>query len=264
MTPFAYSRPTSVADAAAALARSPDARLLAGGHTLIPTMKQRLAKPGSLIDLGAISELLGISQNGNELLIGAMTTHAQVASSDLVRSAIPALASLAAVIGDAQVRHRGTIGGSLANNDPAADYPAAALGLGAAIVTSKRRIAADDYFKGLFTTALEHDEIITAVAFPVPEKAAYQKFEQRASRFALAGVFVAMTSSKVRVAVTGCGETGVFRMTSFETALERNFNPAALETSKVPDSGMMSDMHGSAAYRANLIKVLTERAVNSA
>lgn len=259
MYSFEYARPVSIAEAASAA--KGEARYLAGGQTLIPTLKQRLARPSMLVDLGAIVELKGIEKNGNALGIGAMTTHAEIASSPVVKSMIPALARLAEAIGDVQVRHRGTIGGAVANNDPAADYPAAVLALDATIITDRRQIKADDFFKGLFTTALEPGEMITAIGFPVPEKAAYAKMEQRASRFALVGVFVAKTAGGVRVAVTGAGERGVFRAAALEAALGKAFSPSALSGQSVSAEGLMSDLHGSADYRANLIAVLAERAV---
>src|SRR5579883_3452802 len=205
MYDFQYHRPQGVADAAKAIGAASDGKLMAGGMTLIPTLKQRLARPSDVVDLGRIAELKGIKRDGNAIVIGAMTRHADVASSDVVKSAIPALAQLAGGIGDPQVRNRGTIGGSLANNDPAADYPAAVLGLNATVITNKRRIAADDFFKGMFETALGQDEIITAVSFPVAEKAGYSKFPNPASRYAIVGVFVARTGGQVRVAVTGAG-----------------------------------------------------------
>ena len=220
MYAFDYSRPNQISGAVADLAKD-DAKALAGGMTLIPTMKQRLASPTALIDLGGLSELSGIRREGDAIVIGAMTRHVDVATSDAVNAAIPALAKLAGGIGDAAVRNRGTIGGSLANNDPAADYPAGALALAATIVTNQRQIAADDYFRGLFETALEAGELITAVSFPIPEKAAYIKFANPASRYALVGVFVAKTAEGVRVAVTGAGAEGVFRVGAFESALKQ-------------------------------------------
>ena len=259
---FTYARPTTVADAVKA-ARG-EARYLAGGQTLIPTLKQRLANPSALVDLAALSELRGIERNGNAIGIGAMTTHAEVARNGEVGKAIPALAKLANGIGDPQVRARGTIGGSLANNDPAADYPAGVLALNATIVTDQRQIKADDYFTGMFTTALKPGEMIQAIGLPVPEKAGYAKFEQRASRYALVGVFVAKTGGDVRVAVTGAGERGVFRVPAFEAALKASFSASALKGLSVPAAGLMSDLHGSAEYRSNLISVLAARAVEAA
>lgn len=263
MYAFTYSHPTSVAGALADLA-SEDAKLLAGGQTLIPTMKQRLAAPAAIVDLGKVAELVGVSRDGDVVQIGAMTRHADVASSSIVRETIPALASLAGGIGDPAVRNRGTIGGSLANDDPAADYPAAALGLGATIVTDKRSIGADAFFKGLFETALEPDEIIIRVRFPIPQKAAYVKFPNPASRYALVGVFVAKTAAGVRVAVTGAGSSGVFRVKSFEDALNANFSAAALDGLTVPADGLNADIHADGDYRAHLIGVLGKRAVAAA
>ncbi len=263
MYAFAYHQPTNVAGALAALAQD-DAKLLAGGQTLIPTMKQRLASPSALVDLAKIADLVGVSREGDAVRIGAMTRHADVARNQIVRAAIPALADLAGLIGDPAVRNRGTIGGSLANNDPAADYPAAALALGATIVTNARRIAAGDYFTGLFETALEPNEIITHIDFPIPEKAAYVKFRNPASRYALVGVFVAKTAGGARVAVTGAGADGVFRVESFEQALDAGFNAAALEGHSVPADGLSSDLHADADYRAHLIGVLARRAVAAA
>ena len=269
MNNFDYVRPSSVAAASLALL-APGATALAGGHTLIPTMKQRLAKPSMLVDLGGIAELKGIRREGSTLVIGAATTHAEVASSQEVRQAIPALAKLADGIGDAQVRHRGTMGGSVANNDPAADYPAAVLGLGATIVTNKRQIEADKYFTGLFSTALQPGEIIVAVRFPIPERGGYAKFEQRASRYCLVSVFVAkakggmFSSGEVRVAVSGAGNNGVFRVPAMEQALKANYAADALRGVSVPASDLMSDMHGSAEYRAALIGAMAQRAVSGA
>ncbi|MBI2254417.1 MAG: xanthine dehydrogenase family protein subunit M [Proteobacteria bacterium] len=260
---FAFHRPASVADAVKAVGSASDGKIIAGGQTLLPTLRQRLASPSDLIDLGAIADLKGIKAEGDGITIGAMTPHAEVASSAIVQGAIPALAHLAAHIGDRQVRARGTIGGSLANNDPAADYPAAALGLGATIRTNKREIKADDYFQGMFSTALEDGEIITAVHFPKPEKAGYEKFVQPASRFALVGVFVAKTKGGVRVAVTGAGQEGVFRPKEVEAALA-NFSADAAKGAKVPSGNLNSDLHGSAEYRAHLISVLAGRAVAAA
>jgi carbon-monoxide dehydrogenase medium subunit len=260
MHAFEYSAPTSVADAVAALAKE-DAKALAGGQTLLPTMKQRLAAPAHIVDLSRIAGLAGVSREGDTLVIGAMTRHADVAGSDVVKAAIPALAALAGGIGDPAVRHRGTIGGSLANNDPAADYPAAALAIGATLVTNKREIPADAYFKGLFETALEDGEILTAVKFPIPTKAAYQKFPNPASRYAMVGVFVARTKSGVRVAVTGAGAGGVFRHAALEAALAANFSEASVAWVKTDPSGLISDLHGDAEYRAHLINVMAKRAV---
>ena len=237
---------------------------MAGGHTLLPTMKLRLAEPPQIIDMSLIEGLSGIEQSGRSLTIGAMTRHHDVNNSPVVQQAIPVLAKLAGMIGDPAVRHRGTIGGSIANNDPNADYPAACLGLGATIITNKRRIKADDFFTGMFSTALEPGEIITKVSFPIPKKAAYQKFRNQASRFALVGVFVSKRGSEIRVAVTGAGSNGVFRVKSFEEALKKRFSPKSLEGMTIPADGMNSDIHGSAEYRAHLVGVLARRAVAEA
>ena len=258
---FELVKPASVADAVAALGRE-DAQALSGGQTLLPTMKQRLAAPAVLVSLTGIPGLKGIKASGGSIEIGAATTHAEVASG--AAKAYPALAKLAAGIGDPAVRNRGTIGGSLANNDPAADYPAAALASGATIVTNAREIAADDFFQGLFSTALDEGEIITAVRFPVPDRAAYAKFQQPASLFALTGSFVAKSGAGVRVAVTGASEDGVFRWAEAEKALNANFAASALDGVSVSANGMIGDLHGSPAYRANLVKVMTKRAVGAA
>lgn len=258
MYTFDYQRPTSLADAAKLAASG--AKLLAGGQTLLASMKLRLSNPETLADLGAIKELSGIRKDGSQLVIGAMTRHAEVATSKDVQAAIPALADLAAHIGDRQVRAMGTIGGSVANNDPSACYPAAVLGLGATVVTTKREIAADEFFQGMFSTALDEDELITAIRFPAPQSAAYLKFKQPASRFALIGVFVAQTNDSVRVAVTG-GGNGVFRHEGLEAALNKDFSAASAAGVKIDASDLSSDLHGSAAYRANLISVQTQRAV---
>ncbi|MBV8441242.1 MAG: FAD binding domain-containing protein [Hyphomicrobiales bacterium] len=263
MYAFEYHRPHTLTGAIADLEKQ-DAKALAGGMTILPTMKQRLAAPSALVELKDVPELKGLSRDGDNLVVGAMTRHAEVASSPVVKSAIPALATLAAGIGDAHVRNRGTIGGSLANNDPAADYPAAALALGATIVTSKRRIAAQDFFKGLFETALEPGELITQVSFPVPQKAAYMKFANPALRYALVGVFVAKTAGGVRVAVTGAGESGVLRSQPLGAALNANFSAAAADGVSVPASGLNTDIHADADYRAHLIKVMAKRAVAAA
>jgi carbon-monoxide dehydrogenase medium subunit len=260
-----YHRPSSLADAAKLFSGAADARYLAGGQTLIPTMKQRLAAPSDVIDITRVAELKGISASGDTLTIGAATTHFEVSTSDAVKKAIPALAYLASLIGDPAVRHKGTIGGSLANNDPAADYPAAALALGATIHTNKRTIAADDYFKGLFATALDEGELITKVSFPVPAKAGYAKFPNPASRYAMTGVFVAkLKDGKVRVGVTGAGAKGVFRAASIESALAASWSAGALGNIAIDANGLLSDIHGSAAYRANLVKVMAKRAVEAA
>ena len=260
MYAFDVTRPKTVAEAVAALAGD-EAQALGGGQTLIPTLKQRLAAPATLVSLSAIDEMKGVCADGGTLTIGGGTTHATVAAE---ASAYPALAALAANIGDPAVRSRGTIGGSLANNDPSACYPSAALASAATIVTNNREIAADDYFQGLFTTALNEGEIITAVKFPVPEKANYQKFVQPASRFSLVGVFVAKYADGVRVAVTGASENGVFRWTEAEAALSSNFSADAVEGLTASADGLINDLHGDAAYRAHLIKVMTKRAVAAA
>jgi aerobic carbon-monoxide dehydrogenase medium subunit len=260
-----YHRPSSVDEAAALFAKGQEAKYLAGGHTLIPVMKQRLASPSDVIDLASIKELVGVEASGDTLTIKAATPHYDVAKSATVQKAIPALAHLASTIGDPAVRHRGTIGGSIANNDPAADYPAALLALGATVKTNKRSIAADDFFKGLFSTALDDGEIITAVSFPIPAKAGYAKFPHPASRFALTGVFVAKgKSGDVRAAATGASSSGVMRVGAIEAALKANWSASALDNVKVSATGLMSDIHGSADYRANLIKVMAQRAVTQA
>lgn len=259
MYSFDYTRPASVADAVAALKGDADAKIVAGGMTLIPTLKQRLAQPSRLIDLSA-ANLRGIRRDGDTLIIGAMTTHATVAASAEVKAVLPALAHLANGIGDAQVRNRGTIGGSVANHDPAADYPAACLGLNATIVTDRRQIAADDFFTGLFSTALEEDEIITEIRFPLASRAAYAKFPNPASRYAVVGVFVADTGSGIRVAVTGAGP-GVFRAAEMESALSANFSADAVANIKIAAEDLNSDMHASAGYRAHLVTVMAKRAV---
>ncbi len=264
MYAFAYHRPQSLADAAKLLAATPDSKLLAGGHTLLPTMKQRLAAPKALVDLAAIAELRGIARRGNALAIGAMTTHDEVANSAEVRASIAGLGKVAGGIGDPHVRNRGTIGGSLANNDPAADYPAAALALAATIATNKREIKADAFFTGLFATALEDGEIITRVTFPVPSKFAYAKFANPASRYALVGVAVAQRDGEVRVAVTGAGSNGVFRHKPMEQALAGSWSPQALANVAVNAADMMSDMHGDSEYRAHLIGVMARRALAAA
>ena len=261
---FKFHRPETVRQAAGVLTKNEDAKLLAGGHTLIPTMKLRLAGPKHIIDMSQIEGLSGIEMKGRSLVVGALTRHVEVATSPIVKENIPALAELAGLIGDPAVRHRGTIGGSVANNDPNADYPAAVLGLGATIVTNKRRIAADEFFKGLFETALEPDEIIVRFQFPKVNKAAYVKFPNPASRFALVGVFVSKRGSEIRVAVTGAGSNGVFRVTSFEEALKKRFGAKSLDGMTVPADGMSSDIHGSAEYRAHLVGVLARRAVAAA
>lgn len=261
MYAFAYQRPATVRQAQSALGKHEDAKLLAGGQTLLPTMKQRLASPSAVIDLGHVAGLSGIEKKGRNIVIGAMTRHADVATSAVVREAIPALADLAGGIGDPAVRNRGTIGGSVANNDPSADYPAALLALGATIVTNKRKIAAGDFFQGMFTTALEDGEIITKISFPMPAKAAYAKFPNPASRYAMVGVFVAKKGSDVKVAVTGASNEGVFRASALEEALKAKFNPKSVEGIKIDGGNFIADIHGTADYRANLVSVMTKRAV---
>lgn len=260
---FTYQRAASLADAARSAGASADAKLLAGGQSLMGAVKLGLAAPEALIDLGGLAELRGVRVDSGHVVIGAMTTHAVVAASREVLQAIPALADLAGNIGDRQVRNVGTLGGSLANNDPAACYPAAVLGLGATIHTDRRSIGADDFFKGLYETALQDGEIITSVSFPVPQKAAWQKFKQPASRFSIVGVFVAKTPAGVRVAVTGAG-AGVFRVTALESALAKDWSEAAARAVSVSDEGLNTDLHASAAYRAALIPVLAGRAVAAA
>lgn len=261
--PFTYTRAKSLSEAVSLIAKAPEAKLLAGGQTLIPTMKQRLADPPMLVDISAIAELSFIRRDGDAITIGAATRHADVAASAEVGKAIPALADLAGEIGDPAVRHLGTIGGSLANNDPAADYPAAALGLGAALKTTKRTIAADDFFTGLFSTALEDGEIVTEISFPLAGKAGYAKFPNPASRYAMVGVFVAKTKKGVRVAVTGAGSC-VFRVPEMEAALAARFAPEAVANIEVPADDLNSDLHGSAEYRAHLVTVMAKRAVAAA
>ncbi|MFO1050115.1 MAG: xanthine dehydrogenase family protein subunit M [Geminicoccaceae bacterium] len=263
MYEFSYHRPASVADAASLLASHEDAKLLAGGQTYLPTLKQRLAQPSDLIDLGGIAELKGIKEEGGGITIGAMTRHADVAHSEVVKRVIPALAALAELIGDPAVRNRGTIGGSISNNDPAADYPGAVLALNAKIRTNKREIAADAFFTAMFETALARDEIVTAVHFPKADKAAYEKFPNPASRYSMAGVFVARTGNGVRVGVTGAGPTA-FRWIDAENALAGNFSPAALDGLTLAADRLNSDLHASAEYRANLVKVMAKRAVAAA
>ena len=264
MYAFDYVRADSLDKVVALLAEDEEAKVLAGGQTIIPTMKARLAAPTRMIDISKLKELQGISVDGSTVTIGAGTRHCDVETSSEVAKAIPALAHMAHVIGDPAVRHKGTLGGSIANNDPAADYPAACLALGATIHTSKRQIAAKDFFTGLFETALEEGEIIVKVAFPIPEKAAYEKFRHYASRFAMCGVFVAKAADGVRVAVTGCGANGVFRAAELETALASSFTPDAIGSTKVDPQSLNADMHGDREYRANLISVIAKRAVSAA
>jgi len=262
MREFSYHKPSTVSEAVALLAGG-DNRLLSGGMTLLPTMKMRLASPAALIDLAAVPQLTAITISTGSVTIGAMATHASVAASAEVKAAIPALAALAGLIGDPQVRHRGTIGGSMANADPSADYPAAALGLGATIVTDRREIAADSFFTGMFQTALKPDEIILAIRFPIPDAAGYAKFKSQASRFALVGAFVARFGGSVRVGVTGAAPV-VFRSADLEDALAANFSPEALARISIAPSGLNSDIHADSEYRAHLVVVMARRAVAQA
>jgi carbon-monoxide dehydrogenase medium subunit len=259
-----YHKPATLSDAVAALGAADEGKVLAGGQTLLPTMKQHLAAPSDLVDIRGINGMRGVTASGGTLTIGAATTHAEVAGNADVLKHIPALACLAAGIGDPAVRHMGTIGGSIANNDPAADYPAAVLGLGATVVTNTREIAADDFFQGMFATALEEGEIITAVRFPVPKRAGYAKFRNPASRYAMVGVMVAETGDGARVAVTGAGSDGVFRHEAMEAALASSFAASALDGIATDEDGLLSDIHGSAAYRAHLVGVMARRAVEAA
>jgi len=263
MYEFNYHRPSTLADAKALIDANEDAKLVAGGMTLLPTMKLRLARPSDLVDLAGIEDLRGIRVEPTYVEIGATVRHADVAASDDVRKAIPALADLAGMIGDPQVRNRGTIGGSVANSDPAADYPAAVLGLGATIRTDRREIAADDYFLGMFETALQPGEIVVAVKFPRPKRAAYAKFPNPASRYAVVGVFVAETDTGVRVAVTGAGSCA-FRSTDMEAALARKFSAASLDGIAIDASELNGDLHASPEYRAHLVGVMAKRAVSAA
>ena len=260
MQDFQFHRPDSVASAVSAVKGRADAKFLGGGQSLIPVMKLGLAAPSDLVALANVKDLRGIRVEGKELVVGAGMRHQEVADSADVRKAIPALADLAGHIGDPQVRNRGTLGGSLAHDDPGADYPAAVLALGATVVTDRRRIAADDFFQGMFQTALAQDEVIVSVRFPIPEKAAYAKFPHPASRFALAGVFVAKGPAGVRVAVTGAG-TSVFRAAALEQALAKRFAAEAIASATVAADGLQSDPFGSAEYRAHLVGVLARRAV---
>jgi carbon-monoxide dehydrogenase medium subunit len=261
--PFRYRRAASLREAENLFRSSDDARYIAGGQTLIPTMKQRLAAPADLIDIARIPSLAFIRRDANALIIGAATRHADVAVSHDVRSVIPALAVLAGEIGDPAVRHKGTLGGSIANNDPAADYPAGVLGLGATIRTAKRGISADEFFTGMFETALEPGELITEVSFPLPRRAGYAKFPNPASRYAMVGVFVADFGNAVRVAVTGAAPC-VFRLTEMETALAKGFAPEAIAEISISPDGLNSDLFGSAEYRAHLVTVMAKRAVAAA
>jgi len=262
MYAFELHKADSVANAAALLAET-GGKPLAGGQSLVAAMKMRLAVPGALVDLSGVPELKGIRKEGDAIVIGAMTRHAEVGASDVVKGAIPALAALAEGIGDRQVRNMGTLGGALANNDPAACYPAGVLGLGATVNTNKRKIAADDFFKGMYETALGDGELITSVSFPIPKKAAYVKFPQPASRFALVGVFVAQTAGGVRVAVTGAAPS-VHRSKAMEQALTKSFTADAAKAVKIDAAGLNGDLHGSPAYRAHLVSVMAARAVTAA
>jgi carbon-monoxide dehydrogenase medium subunit len=264
MYAFTFHRPTTVRQAVNLLAKNEDAKLLAGGHSLIPVMKLRLANPPVLIDLSKVEGISGVELKGRSIVIGAMTKHVEVANSQATKDNLPALAEVPGSIGDPHVREAGTIGGSVANNDPNADYPAACLGLGATIITSKRKVPSDEFFTGMFSTALEPDEIITKISFPIAKKAAYQKFKHPASGFALVGVFVSKRGSDIRVAVTGAGSNGVFRVKEFEEALKKRFAPKSLEGLSVKPDGLNSDIHAGAEYRAHLIGVLARRAVADA
>ena len=263
MYDFTYAKPGSVADAVKLLGDDMEAKALAGGQTFIPVLKQRLNKPSQVVDLSGLG-ISGIRREADRVVIGAMSTHHMIESAPEVVQSIPGLAKMASWIGDTQVRHRGTMGGSLANNDPSACYPAAVLALGATIKTDRRSIAADDYFQGMFTTALEPGEIITAVEFPIPEKSNYEKFRNPASRYAMVGVFVAKGPAGVRVAITGAGQDGVFRQREMEQALSANWSPDAIKGVKVSADGLNGDIHASAEYRAHLIGVIARRAVEGA
>jgi len=263
MYDFSYAKPNSIADAVKILSADPDARPISGGQTLLPALKHRLNKPTTLVDLSGIAELKGVKRVGDSIIIGALTRHADVANSAEVKAAIPALTQMAGTIGDTQVRNRGTIGGSVSNNDPAADYPSAVLALNATIHTSKRKIAADDFFQGMFTTALEPGELLTAIEFPIPEKAGYAKMRNPASRYVMAGAFVAKTKSGVRVAINGAGPC-VFRQAEMEKALTGSWAADAVAGVKQPANDLNGDIHGSAEYRAHLVTVMAKRAVVAA
>ena len=263
MYDFTYAKPTSLPDALKLLGDDMESKALAGGQTFIPVLKQRLNKPSAVVDLGSLG-LSGITSDGTTITIGAMTNHHDIANSDVIKAKIPGLAKMAGWIGDNQVRHRGTMGGSLANNDPSACYPAAVLAIGATIHTDKRAIAADDYFQGMFTTALEPGELITKVVFPIPAKSNYEKFRNPASRYAMVGVFVAVGPHGTRVAITGASQSGVFRHTAMEQALATNFAPDAIAAVKTPADGLNSDIHASAEYRSHLIGVMAKRAIAGA
>jgi aerobic carbon-monoxide dehydrogenase medium subunit len=263
MYDFAFHTPSSPAEAVQMLGADMEAKLLAGGQTFIPVLKQRLNKPSAIIDLGKVG-MVGITATADKITIGAMTTHYAIMSNPDIQAKIPGLAKMASWIGDTQVRHRGTMGGSLANNDPSACYPAAVLALGATIVTDRRRVPAEEYFQGMFTTALGLDEIITSIEFPIPEKSNYEKFRNPASRYAMVGVFVAKGPAGVRVAITGAAQDGVFRHTEMETALAGNWSADAIAGVVTPADGLNSDIHASAAYRAHLIGVMAKRAIAGA
>ncbi|HEU0155514.1 MAG TPA: xanthine dehydrogenase family protein subunit M [Stellaceae bacterium] len=262
MYEFTYHKPASLDEVANLLGANEEAKLVAGGMTLIPTLKLRLAKPSDLVDLAAIASLRGITDAGDAIVIGAMTRHAEVNRSPVVKQGIPALAAMAGMIGDPAVRNRGTIGGSISNNDPAADYPAALVALNATVHTTKREIAADNFFTGIFETALDPSEIVTAVRFPKVAQANYQKFRNPASRYAIVGAFVARTPAGVRVAITGAGPC-VFRIPEMEAALARSFTPDAIKDITIPDTNLNSDIHASAEYRAHLVTVMARRAVQA-
>ena len=260
MYEFTYHKPASLHEIANLLGANEEAKLVAGGMTLVPTLKQRLAKPSDLVDLAAIASLRGVTDASDAIVIGAMTRHAEVNRSPIVKQGIPALAAMAGMIGDPAVRNRGTIGGSISNNDPAADYPAALVALGATVHTTKREIPAESFFTGMFETALEPTEIVTSVRFPKTGAANYQKFRNPASRYAIVGVFVARSPAGVKVAVTGAGPS-VFRVPEMEAALAKSFTPDAIKDITIPDSGLNSDIHASAEYRAHLVGVMARRAV---
>ncbi len=264
MYEFAYHKPSSVADAVKLLSADPEARPISGGMTLLPALKLRLNKPSSVVDLSGIAELKGVRRDGAKIVVGALTRHYDIAASAEIKAAIPALAWMASTIGDTQVRNRGTMGGSVANNDPSADYPAALLALGGTIQTDRRTISADDFFTGMFSTALEMGELVTAIHIPVPEKAGYAKMKNPASRYSMAGVFVAKGPAGVRVAVNGAGANGVFRVAQMEAALAANWSVDAVAGVKLDASGMNGDIHGSAEYRAHLVTVMAKRAVANA
>ena len=263
MYDFAYQKPASLPDAVKILSSDPEAKALAGGQTFIPVLKQRLNKPSTIVDLSGLG-LSGIKAEGNKVVVGGMATHHAILSDETIKSRLPGLAKMASWIGDNQVRHRGTMGGSLANNDPASCYPAAVLALGATIRTDKRSIPVEEYFQGMFTTALDQGEIITAIEIPFAERSNYEKFRNPASRYAVVGVFVAKGPAGVRVAITGAGQNGVFRHKEMEQALTANFSPDAIKDIKTPSDGLNGDIHASAEYRAHLIGVMARRAVAAA